>query len=208
MTWIDDRTELRHRYREPSERVLRKAIDHVDAGAAGFLAATSLVVVATSGPDGNDASPRGGPAGFVRVLDPGHVAFADLAGNNRLDTFTNITAHPQVGMLCIVPGVEETLRINGRARLTADPIVLDATAIDDRRPRMAVVVAVEECYVHCGKALRRAGVWDPGSWPVDGARPSPAAILTDHLGLDVDPEVVAADLEDGYRATIWEHGGA
>lgn len=206
--WIDDEAALRAHYREPGRLVLDKSIDHVDEGAAGFLAATSLVVVATSGPDGNDASPRGGPPGFVRVLDRGHVAFADLAGNNRLDTFGNITTHPQVGLLCIVPGVEETLRLNGRARLTAEPGVLDATAIDERRPKVAVVIAVDECYIHCGKALRRAGVWDPAAWPADGARPSPAAIITEHLGLDVDPQLVADDLESGYRATIWEHGGA
>lgn len=207
MTWIEDRDALREHYRDPGDIVLRKAIDHVDEGAAAFLAATTLVVVATSGPDGNDASPRGGPPGFVRVLDGANVAFADLAGNNRLDTFTNITEQPEVGLLCIIPGVEETLRINGRARLTDDPAVLEATAIDERVPKVAAVVAVRECYIHCGKALRRAGAWDPSSWPADGERPSPAAIITQHLELDVDPQLVADDLEAGYKATLWEHGG-
>lgn len=207
MTWIDDEPALRALYRTPSETAVRKTIDHVDDGAASFLDATTLVVVATSGPDGNDASPRGGPPGFLRRLDPHHVAFADLSGNNRLDTFTNLTAHPAIGLLCIVPGVEETMRINGRARVTTDPDVLAATAIDDRRPKVAVVVEVDDCYIHCGKALRRAGLWDPERWPGEATRPSPVGIITRHLELDVDPEEIADRLEDDYRATIWEHGG-
>ena len=207
MTWIEDEAELRQLYRPPSDRVLAKSIDHVDEGAADFLASTSLVVIATSGPEGNDASPRGGPPGFVRPLDRDHVAFADLSGNNRLDTFTNLTTHPAVGLLCIVPGVEETLRINGRARLTTDAGVLAATAIDDRLPNVAVVVEVHACFIHCGKALRRAGVWDPDAWPAVDDRPSPVAIITRHLDLDVDLDAVEAQREEDYRRTLWQHGG-
>lgn len=207
MTWIDDEDDLRARYRDPVQPVLDKSIDHVDEGAAGFLAAATLAVVATSGPDGNDASPRGGPPGFLRVLDEGHVAFGDLSGNNRLDTYTNLTSHPNVGLLVIVPGLEETLRVNGRARLSTDPDVLAATAIDDRTPKVAVVIAVDECYIHCAKALRRSGVWDPDRWPEPGTRPSPSAIITKHLDLDIDPALVEADLEQGYEATLWLEGG-
>lgn len=207
MTDLDE-AQLRANYREPSQRVLDKAIDHVDEGAAGFLAATTLAVVATSNDDGNDASPRGGPPGFITVLDEKHIAFGDLAGNNRLDTYANIATHPAVGILCIVPGVEETLRINGQGTLTTDPSVLEATAIDGRMPKVAVVVEVDECFIHCGKALRRAGAWTPDTWPTDGARPSPAAIITRHLDLDIDPELVAADLEAGYERTLWERGGS
>lgn len=207
MTWIDDESALRDLYRAPTATAVRKTIDHVDDGAASFLAAATLVVVATSGPDGNDASPRGGPPGFLRRLDPHRVAFADLSGNNRLDTFTNLVTHPAIGLLCIVPGVDETLRINGRARVTTDPAVLATTAIDDRRPKVAVVVEVEDCYVHCGKALRRAGIWEPATWPAEATRPSPVGIITRHLELDVDPVEVAAGLEQDYQATMWEHGG-
>lgn len=207
MTWIDGEDDLRAHYRDPVQPVLDKSIDHIDEGAAGFLAAATLAVVATSGPDGNDASPRGGPPGFLRVLDAGHVAFGDLSGNNRLDTYTNLTTHPDVGLLVIVPGLEETLRVNGRARISTDPDVLAATAIDARTPKVAVVIAVDECYIHCAKALRRAGVWDPDRWPEPGTRPSPAAIITTHLDLDIDPALVEADLERGYEATLWLEGG-
>jgi PPOX class probable FMN-dependent enzyme len=201
-------TDLRQLYRQPHRLVLDKAMDHVDPAAATFLAASPLVVVATSGPGGADASPRGGPPGFVRVLDGGgrRIAFADLAGNNRIDTYSNISVSPEVGLLCFVPGVDETLRINGAAEVTTDASVLDATAIDGRRPKVAVVVEVHECYIHCGKALRRAGMWDPARWIAAEDRPSAAAILTEQLDLDVDPAVVAADLEAGYQATLWEPG--
>jgi uncharacterized protein len=205
---VADESSLRQLYRPVNPLVLRKDVGRVDDGAAAFLAATTLLVVASTGPGGADASPRGGPPGFVRVLDEHRIAFGDLAGNNRLDTYTNLTTHPALGLLAIVPGTEETLRCNGRAEVTTDPDVLEATAIDGRVPKVAVVVHVEECYIHCGKALRRAGVWEPSSWPADSTRPSPAAILTDHLELEVAPELVAADLEEGYRATLWERGGS
>lgn len=207
MSEIRTEAGLREHYREAGEGVRRKQIGHIDEGAREFLASTTLAVVATLGPDGADNSPRGGPPGFLRVLDDGHLAFGDLSGNNRLDTYTNLTEHPHVGMLCIVPGMEETMRVNGTARITTDPAVLDATAIDGRVPKVAVVVEVVECYIHCAKALRRAGVWRPETWPAADDRPSPAAILVKHLDIDVDPALVEADLEAGYRATIWESGG-
>ena len=209
-TPIDDEGALRSLYRPAHQAVLDKHIDHIDAGAASFLAATTLIVVATHGPNGADASPRGGPPGFVHVLGPDRIAFADLAGNNRLDTYANVTASPgsaEVGLLGVVPGLEETIRINGRAHVTVDAGVRSRTAIDGRTPKVAVVIDVDECYIHCGQALRRAGLWDQASWPGREDRPSPAAILRDHLSLDVEPAVIAADLETGYRATLWEHGG-
>lgn len=207
-TWDLDEQQLQENYRPPGKVVLEKSIDHVDDGVVSFLAATTLIVLATGGDGGNDASPRGGPAGFVAVLDEHRIAFGDLAGNNRLDTYRNLVTHPDVGMLCIIPAVEETLRINGRATVTTDPAVLEATAIDGRLPKVAVVVEVAECYIHCGKALRRSGVWKPESWPAEDDRPSPAAIVTKHAELDVDPELVAADLELGYQHTLWERGGS
>ena len=124
-----------------------------------------------------DASPRGGPPGFVTVLDENHIAFGDLSGNNRLDSDTNIVEHPEVGILFLVPGVGETLRVNGRASVTTDPSVLDRTAIGGVQPKVAVVVAVEKCFIHCAKALRRSGVWDTGTWAAEGARPSAAVVI-------------------------------
>ncbi len=205
---IADAVALRARYREPNVVALGKEVDHLDRGVRDFLAHTTFLVLATSGPHGTDASPRGGPAGFVAVLDDHRLAFGDLAGNNRVDSHSNLVAQPEVGVLFVVPGMEETLRVNGRATLTDDPTVLDATTdVGGSRPRLAIGIDVECCYIHCGKALRRGGLWQPDSWPSPESRPDAACILHDHLGLDVEPATIAANLEASYRRTIWEPGG-
>ena len=204
---IADADALRTHYRQPHQVVLDKVVPTVDEAAATFLAASPFFVLASSSDDGADASPRGGPPGFVRVLDGGRIAWADLAGNNRLDSFQNVLARPEVGLLFFVPGLEETLRVNGRAELSRAPDVLAAVAFDQVLPKVAAVVHVTECYVHCAKALRRARLWDPAARPEPGTAPSPSAIITEHLQLDVDPALVEADLEAGYRRTMWLEGG-
>ena len=204
---ITDRTQLRTVYREPSQGVIDKVIDHIDAGAARFVQASPFVVLSTATADRADASPRGGPPGFVRVLDTHRLAWGDLTGNNRLDSFGNLVEQPNVGLLFIVPGVEETLRLCGSAALCQDPEILDACTIGDRRPKTAVVVTVQECYIQCGAALRRSGLWDTASWPVDEAKPSGAAILKDHIGTEATVEQIAAGLADYYDNHIWLAGG-
>ena len=204
---VPDEDDLRGRYRPLSTIVRRKEIDHIDDAARSFIERSPFVVMATGGSDGCDASPRGGPPGFVTVLDEHRLAIGDLAGNNRLDTMTNIVATSAVGLLFMVPGVEETLRVNGRATITTDEAILDAAAIDGRRPRVAIGVDVDGCYIHCGKALRRGGLWEPSSWLTAEDRPSPACILRDHIELDIDPADIERALEDDYRATLWEAGG-
>jgi PPOX class probable FMN-dependent enzyme len=204
---IDDLDGLRRHYRPPSRFVLDKGIDHVDEAVRGFLARSPLFVLATTSESGTDASPRGGPAGFVVALDDHRVAFGDLSGNNRLDSYTNLVAHPQVGMLFFVPGLDEMMRINGRAAVTTDEAVRQRCPIGDRVPKVAVVVEVDECFVHCGKALRRAGLWDVSTWPSDDDRPSAAAALNDHIGLGIDPKVIEGNLEADYAATMWVPAG-
>jgi len=204
---ITDRTQLRTVYREPSQAVIDKVIDHIDAGAARFVQASPFVVLSTATADRADASPRGGPPGFVRVLDTHHLAWGDLTGNNRLDSFGNLVEQSNVGLLFIVPGVEETLRLSGSAVLCQDPEILDACTIGDRRPKTAVVVTVQECYIQCGAALRRSALWDTASWPTDEAKPSGAAILKDHIGTEATVEQIEAGLTDYYDNHIWLAGG-
>lgn len=207
---ICDESGLRRLYRSPSKGVINKSIDHIDQGVRDFLAVSPLFVLATtdgSAGAGTDASPRGGPAGFVRVLDEHTVAFGDLSGNNRLDSYTNLVANPGVGMLFLIPGLDETLRINGLASVTDDAATRETCAIDGRIPKVAIRVAVTECYVHCGKAFRRSGLWDNSTWPQRDDRPSPSAMLNDHLQLGLDPAVIEADLEAEYVATMWAAGG-
>jgi PPOX class probable FMN-dependent enzyme len=198
---------LRARYWEPGEAVKRKQIDHVDEGARSFVARSPFVVIATYGATGADASPRGGPPGFVRVLDEHRLALGDLSGNNRLDSFANVLADPRIGLLFLVPGVGETLRVNGRATLTDDPDVLQATAIDGKVPKIALGIDVDECFIHCAKAFRRSGLWEPTSWLPAAELPSPAAIVREHMQLDASPEAIAADLEVAYEVTMWWTGG-
>lgn len=204
---VTDLDRLRRLYREPHPLVIRKQIDRIDDAARSFIAASPFVVLATASDHGTDASPRGGPPGFVAVLDDKRLALGDLAGNNRLDSHSNLLDKPHVGMLFFVPGVDETLRVNGRAVLTTDPAVLAAVAIDGRAPKVAIGIDVDECFIHCAKAFRRSRLWDPLSWLAPDEQPSAACALRDHLELDVDPEVIAADLEAGYAATMWEPGG-
>ena len=204
---LGDEAALRDRYRAPHQAVLDKSRPKIDPGAAGFVAASPFIVLATTSPKGTDASPRGGPPGFVAVLDEQHLAFGDLSGNNRLDSYTNIVEHPKVGIIFLVPGVGETLRVNGQASVTTDPSVLERTAIDGVEPKVAVVVAVEECFIHCAKALRRSALWDPTTWSAEGARPSAAVVIADQFKLDIDPALIEANLEADYQATLWREGG-
>lgn len=204
---VTDHAALRELYRQPRQLVLDKVIDHVDDGARDLIAASPFVVVATTGPRGTDASPRGGPPGFVAVLDEHRIALGDLAGNNRLDTFGNVLHEPAVGLIFLVPGLGETLRVNGRATLTTDPDVLDRTSIDGRRPKVAMGIDVEACFIHCAKAFRRSGLWDPATWPSPDARPSAACVLREHLALEATAEQIEADLEVAYRTTLWDAGG-
>jgi uncharacterized protein len=204
---IDDRAALRRYYADPHPAIANKAIDHIDPRSRDFIARAPFVVLATTGDRGTDASPRGGPPGFVRVLDERRVALGDLAGNRRLDSFENVLSNPAVGLLLLVPGVGETVRINGQACLTTDPAVLDACTIDGTRPGVALGIDVDEVFLHCAKAFRRSRLWDPTSWPADGERPRAGEIVRSQFDLDVPAETIEADLEAGYRATMWEPGG-
>ena len=200
---------LRELYRDPGARGQAKEIDHLDHNCVAFLAHSPFVVVATADDAGRcDTSPRGGPPGFVKPLDERRLAIPDLSGNNRLDTLQNIVRNDGIGLLFVIPGLDETLRVNGRATITTDPEVLDACVVEGRTPKVAVGVVVDTAYIHCAKALRRGGLWDPPSWPDTAGMPSVACIVRDHVELpDIDPALIEADLEKNYAATMWVPGG-
>ncbi len=198
---ITDLAGLRELYRDASGIAANKVFGTIDDSSAAFIDRCPFVVVSTSnGSDAMDASPRGGPPGFIQRLDDRHVAIPDLNGNNRLDTLENIVAHPYVGLLMIMPGMDETLRINGPARITTDAAVLDGFTAELRRPKTAVVVEVAELYAHCAKAFRRADVWDPESWVGHEATPDLATIAGTQFGIpDTD---IRGRLEDSYVADL------
>jgi PPOX class probable FMN-dependent enzyme len=168
MSVVTTEAELRDLVPAPPQRAWDKEVDHVDEHVAAFLAASPFCVLATSGAEGRcDASPRGGPPGFCVRLDPHRLAMADYNGNRRQDSNRNLLENAHAGLVFLVPGVKETLRVNGRASLTTDADVLAALPTGGRPPRLALVIEVETCFVHCGKALHRSELWSPGTWPQD-----------------------------------------
>lgn len=203
-TDVIDETGLAERYRPPRQLVLDKVVDHLDSGCRDLVTASTLVLVGTSGPEGHlDVSPRGGPPGFVVVLDDHRLAIPDRNGNNRLDTLRNVVATGEVGLLFVVPGQGETLRVNGRACVTVADDVLDRCTGELVRPTAAIGVEVREAFVHCAKAFRRGGVWDPTTWPGADDGPDVGRALADHVGLvGVSGEQVRTDLEAGYRRDL------
>jgi PPOX class probable FMN-dependent enzyme len=161
-------------------RATDKVITRLDRHCRAIIERSTFVVIATHGSNGADVSPRGDPAGFVRVLDERHVLLPDRVGNNRFDSMENIFETGNIGMLFMVPGMAEVLRINGRARITDDAALLAASAIQGRAPKIGVLVEVKEAYLHCAKAINRAGLWDPSRHIDRNDLPSYGAMLVDH----------------------------
>ena len=196
MPEITDEAALRAFVPEPPAIIADKAIDHVDAQSRRFLESSPFFLLATTGADGSvDVSPRGDPAGQVLVLEEGRaVAFADRPGNHRLDSFRNILAHPQVGMLFLVPGHDHTLRINGRARILAHPPFADRFTVTGKVPDLAVVVDIDELFLHCAKAFLRSSLWDPAAWPGRRDVPSAGKLAKSQSGTRVPAAVIDAGL--------------
>lgn len=198
---VESLDQLTSMYRAPSGGAVSKQRDAVDESMAGFVERCPFVVIATTNGDGSvDASPRGGPPGFVRLLDERHIAIPDLNGNNRLDSYRNVVAHPYAGVLMIVPGRDDTLRINGPAALTTDPDLLAGFTKELRTPKVALVIETAEVYGHCAKAFRRGRVWDPESWADLRDAPDLADMYSRSWGLQ--PQVVRDDLERSYQAGL------
>lgn len=186
ITTID---ELRALYSQPGERALRKQLPTLDVHARRFIELAPFCVLATCGADGRmDASPRGGAPGFVKVAPDGDLLIPDSPGNNRLDSLQNIVATGQAGLLFMIPGFEETLRVNGRARLTRADDALALCRDERRMPRLAIRIAVTEAYLHCAKAFMRSRLWDPAALTDRGALPTMGEMIRDQSGMEVPAE--------------------
>jgi PPOX class probable FMN-dependent enzyme len=196
---------LREIYKPPGDGAVRKQIDALDDNCRAFIAHSPLVLVGTADAAGRcDVSPKGGPAGFVRVLDDNRLALPDLYGNNRIDSMRNLLEAPGIGLLFLIPGLDETLRVNGRGYVVRDPDVLDACVVHDRRPRSAIGIVVEEAFIHCAKAFKRGGVWEPSAWPDRSDMPTIPCMVRDHVAIPgVTAEQVRDALERDYAATLW-----
>jgi PPOX class probable FMN-dependent enzyme len=206
---IETVEELRAFYRSPSPGAINKVIDRLDDHCRTFIRHSPFLVLATAAADGRcDVSPKGGPPGFVRVVDEHRLAWADMAGNNRLDSMQNLVSNQGVAILFLIPGLDETLRVNGEAVISTDPDLLELCRLESRTPHVVITVEVAEAYIHCAKALRRAELWDHNSWPDLAEMPSVACMLRDHVGArNVNPDEIAAALEVDYARTLWEPGG-
>jgi uncharacterized protein len=156
---ISSEADLRARYRAPSELAIRKQLDHLDHNCRRFIALSPFLCLATAGEDGVDNSPRGDAPGFVEVLDDRTLLVPDRPGNNRLDSLANIVRNPRIGLLFLIPGVTETLRVNGCARIVTSPQILERFAVNGRAPASVILVQTEEVFLHCSKALIRSRLW-------------------------------------------------
>jgi uncharacterized protein len=190
---IASEARLRELYEQPLERAVRKQLERLDAMARRLVALAPLVLVASHDADGRcDVTPRGGQPGFVTVLDDEHLAIPDATGNNRLDTLCNVVATGHAALIFLIPGRDQTLRVNGGACVTDDPAVLGRLTPVGKPPRSAIVVRAEEVYAHCPKAFVRSKLWKPETWPAAKDQPSAAEVSHAHLR---DPALTVEDVE-------------
>ena len=180
---------LRTLYAEPRERAVKKQLSVLDAHARRFIELSPFVVLASSAAGGAiDASPRGGAPGFVRTPDAHTLLLPDAPGNNRLDSFSNIVETARVGLLFLIPGFDETLRVNGSAVLSTDAAEIARCTDDKRAPKLVIRVAVQEVYLHCAKAFMRSKLWSAESHVPRGAMPTLGRMIADQTGIDIAPE--------------------
>lgn len=194
-TTVMDVDRLREVVGTPSELVLAKQLDHLDQHARAFIALSPFVVISTSAADGTqDSSPRGDPPGFVQVLGDRRLLIPDRKGNRRADSMRNLIENPHVGMMFLVPGTNEILRVNGRASLTLDDDLLASCAIAGQVPRIAIHVEVLEVFMHCARAVLRAKLWDSATWPDPSRLKSLAEVLADQIGRPGDAAALEEEL--------------
>jgi PPOX class probable FMN-dependent enzyme len=205
---ITDDAALRALFPATHKLAALKCLDHLDRHAQEFIRRSPFLCIGTQNATGKaDVSPRGDPAGFVAILDDRTLAIPDRPGNNRLDTQSNILANPAVGLLFMVPGFDDTLRVNGKATLTTDPAVLAGMAVNDRLPTLAIIVRVNEVFLHCAKAFRRSRLWDPASLQDRKAMPSLLNMILDQTtGAPKDPaemQKIDDGLEQDYKSSMY-----
>ncbi len=195
--------QLRQRYGEPSRTAILKEIDRLNSGYRKLVEAAPFVVVASAGPEGLDCSPKGDAPGFVRVLDDKTLALPDRPGNNRIDGFTNILRDPRVALLFLVPGVGETLRVNGRASLTVDPELMQSFAVGGKLPRCVLIVHIERIYFHCSKAIVRSRLWDEATKIDRRSLPSAGALVAELTQGEAGGEAYDRELPERIKATLY-----
>jgi uncharacterized protein len=203
---IEDIVEIREIYGEPMERAVKKQLPRLEKHSRAFIGLSPFLVIATAEPSGRcDASPKGDAPGFVHVLDDETLLLPDRLGNNRIDTISNLLASPGVGLIFFVPGLRETLRVNGRASITTDPALLEPCRVQGKLPRSGILVKAEEVYFHCGKALIRSDLWNPEKMLQHSDFPTLGRIISEQIG-NADEKAVEASERytvESYRTRLY-----
>jgi uncharacterized protein len=200
---LDSAEALRTRYEPVLERARLKTLSRLDAHCRRFISLSPFLCLGTSGEGGADVTPRGDAPGFVRVLDDATIAIPDWRGNNRLDSLSNVIENPEVGLLFLIPGVDETLRVNGRAVISADAELLAGWNVNGKTPATALVVTVREAFLHCGKALIRSRLWHDTYKVERTALPSYGRMLKDQIETGETAEALEASVEEAYRTRLY-----
>ncbi|MDA0821619.1 MAG: pyridoxamine 5'-phosphate oxidase family protein [Proteobacteria bacterium] len=207
---LADESAVREIIGTPVDLAVKKAIPNLDKFCREIIERSPFLTIGTANANGkSDVSPRGDQPGFVLILDDNTIFIPERPGNNRVDTLTNITENPNVGLLFLVPGFDETLRVNGRATVVKDETLLERCAVKGRVPKLGILVAVEEAYLHCAKAFRRSKLWDPESRQDRNEMPSLGKIIMEQTAAADNPpsaeEVQQVDeyIEDNYRNALY-----
>jgi len=201
---INSEDQLRSLYAEASQLSQQKDVDTLDVHCQTMIAHSPFVCIATTAADGSlDISPRGDPPGSVKVLDPSHLLIPDRAGNNRLDTLSNLTKNPEVALFFIVPGVTETLRVSGTAKVIHDDPRLESCAINGKIPPTGILVNVQRACLQCGKALKRSALWD-GTYQIDRTElPSFGKMLADQTNTGQTAEALDCAIDEAYKNKLY-----
>jgi hypothetical protein len=200
---VRDEAGLSDLYGPPLERSVRKQIDRLDDYCREFIAASPIVIIGTHSDTAADNSPRGDIPGFVKVADDHTLLIPDRRGNNRLDTLRNIVRNPSIGLLFLIPGVNETFRVNGAAVVSRDPALAEQFSMQGKLPRTVIVVTVKEAYIHCSRALVRADLWNPARYAAPRTVPSMGTMLAKHTCGFVDAQTFDEEAKTRVPATLY-----
>jgi PPOX class probable FMN-dependent enzyme len=202
---VTSEEQLRELIGTPGEEAVRKQLSFLDRHCRTLISSSPFVLVGSINSSGNlDVSPRGDAPGFVQVLDEKTLVIPERPGNRRLDTLRNIVQTAAVGLLFLIPGMGETLRVNGRACLVKDTALLERFVVQGKQPKIAIVVEVQECFLHCAKALRRSKLWDATTWPERASLPSAGQIWRDQVRLqNMTASELDELLEEDYRQCLY-----
>lgn len=206
MDYVTSHEELRSIYKTPDSKnvAVRKELGRLDDHCRSFIARSPFVLIGSSDGGGNaDVTPKGDRPGFATVLDDRTIAIPDRPGNNRLDTLENVILNPAVGLLFVIPGMNETLRVNGEAQVTVDAALCERMAVEGKPAVSALVVTVKAAYMHCAKAFMRSKLWKTETWPDRGALPTLGRIFRDQLAVDDTAEQTDRKLDKAYNETLW-----